>query len=118
MKDFTIKLVQMDNLFICKFSLSDYNNHEFKIYYISPDADHQYLSISQIQNENHDYECYIGDLYLDGKTKTLFEDTYKDTFTINRKNFKDFIKYFNTLPKWSKEVITDIEKIYGKNLVV
>ena len=29
MKDFTIKLAQMDNLFICKFSLSDYNNHEF-----------------------------------------------------------------------------------------
>jgi len=95
MKDFTIKLTQMNSLFICKFSVSDYINHEFKIYYISPDGNHE-----------------------NSKTKTMFEDTRTETFTINRKNYKDFINYFNILKGWSNEYIDDIEKIYGKNLVM
>jgi hypothetical protein len=118
MKDFTIKLTQMNNLFICKFSVSDYVNHEFKIYYISPDGNHEYLSVNQIQNKDHQHECSIGSLYINAKNKTMFEDTYTETFIINRKNYKDFIRYFNHLPLWSNSNINDIEKIYGKNLVI
>jgi hypothetical protein len=118
MKDFTIKLTQMNELFICKFSLSDYINHEFKIYYISPDGNHEYLSVNQIQDTNHQHECTIGSLYFDSKTKTMFEDTQRENFIINRKNYKDFIKYFNILKSWSNTYIDDIEKIYGKNLVM
>ena len=118
MKDFTIKLTQMNSLFICKFSVSDYINHEFKIYYISPDGSHEYLSVNQIQNNDHQHECSMGSLYFDSKTKTMFEDTYRETFIINRKNYADFIKYFNILKVWSNQYIDDIEKIYGKNLVI
>ena len=57
----------------------------------------------------------MGSLYFDSKTKTMFEDTYKETFIINRKNYADFIKYFNILKVWSNQYIEDIEKIYGKN---
>jgi hypothetical protein len=118
MRDFTIKLATMDNLFICKFSVSDYINQQFKIYYISPDGDHQYLSIDNIQNKDHEHDCYIGSLYMDGKTNQVFEDTHQETFTINRKNYKDFIRYLNILEIWDRTDIGDIEKIYGKNLVV
>ena len=118
MKDFTIKLTQMNGLFICKFSLSDYTNHKFKIYYISPDGNHEYLSVTQIQDTDHQHECSIGSLYFNSKTKTMFEDTHNETFIINRKNYKDFIKYFNILKRWSNNYIGDIEKIYGKNLVI
>jgi hypothetical protein len=118
MRDFTIKLATMDNLFICKFSVSDYINHQFKIYYISADGDHQYLSVDNIQNKDHNHDCYIGSLYTDGKTNQIFEDTHKESFSINRKDYKDFIKYLNILEKWDKNNIKDIEKIYGKNLVV
>lgn len=118
MKDFTIKLTQMNSLFICKFSLSDYVNHEFKIYYVSPDGNHEYMSVNQIQDADHQHKCSIGSLYFNSKTKTMFEDTYTETFIINRKNYKDFIRYFNTLRSWSKDYINDIEKIYGKNLVI
>ena len=48
----------------------------------------------------------------------MFEDTHTETFIINRKNYKDFIRYFNILKSWSKGYIDDIEKIYGKNLVI
>ena len=118
MRDFTIKLATMDNLFICKFSVSDYINQQFKIYYISPDGDHQYLSIDNIQNKDHEHDCYIGSLYMDGKTNQVFEDTHQETFTINRKNYKDFIRYLNILEIWDRTDIGDIEKINGKNLVV
>jgi hypothetical protein len=118
MKDFTIKLTQMNSLFICKYSLSDYVNHEFKIYYISPDGNHEYMSVNQIQDADHQHKCSIGSLYLNSKTKTMFEDTHTETFIINRKNYKDFIRYFNILKSWSKGYIDDIEKIYGKNLVI
>jgi hypothetical protein len=118
MRDFTIKLATMDNLFICKFSVSDYINQQFKIYYISPDGDHQYLSIHNIQNKDHEHDCYIGSLYMDSKTNRVFEDTHQETFTINRKNYKDFIRYLNILEIWDRTDIGDIEKIYGKNLVV
>lgn len=118
MKDFTIKLTQMNDLFICKFGLSDYMNHEFKIYYISPDGNHEYLSVNQIQNLNHEHECSIGTLYFDSKTKTVFEDTQREVFIISRKNYNDFIKCFNNLKWWSNTYIDDIEKIYGKNLVI
>jgi hypothetical protein len=55
---------------------------------------------------------------FNSKTKTMFEDTHTETFIINRKNYKDFIRYFNILKSWSKGYIDDIEKIYGKNLVI
>jgi hypothetical protein len=48
----------------------------------------------------------------------MFEDIDTETFIINRKNYKDFIKYFNILKSWSNGYIEDIEKIYGKNLVI
>ena len=48
----------------------------------------------------------------------MFEDTRTETFTINRKNYKDFINYFNVLKGWSNNYIDDIEKFYGKNLVM
>ena len=118
MRDFTIKLATMDNLFICKFSVSDYINQQFKIYYISPDGDHQYLSIDNIQNKDHEHDCYIGSLYMDSKTNQVFEDTHQETFTINRKDYKDFIRYLNILEVCDRTNIGDIEKIYGKNLVV
>jgi hypothetical protein len=118
MRDFTIKLATMDNLFICKFGVSDYINQQFKIYYISPDGDHQYLSIDNIQNTDHQHDCYIGTLYMDGKTNQIFEDTHQETFTINRKDYKDFVGYLNILEAWDRSNIGDIEKNYGKNLVL
>lgn len=118
MRDFTIKLATMDNLFICKFSVSDYINHQFKIYYISADGDHKYLSIDNIQNKDNNYDCYIGSLYTDGKAKKIFEDTHQEMFTINRKDHKDFINYLNAIDRWDRNNIKDIEEIYGKNLVV
>ena len=71
MKDFTRKLEQMDTLFICKFSVSDYVNHQFKIYFISPDSDHQYMVVNQIQNNEHNHECFIGNLFLDSKSNVV-----------------------------------------------
>lgn len=118
MKDFRIKLANMNDLFICKFSVSDYVNNKLKIYYISPDSDHGYLTVNQIQNSDHHYECTIGDLYVNGKTSSVFEDTEIEQFTINRKDFKDFVNYYNSLPNWHKSNIIDIEKNYGNNLVV
>jgi len=117
MKDFTRKLEQMNGLFICKFSVSDYVNHQFKIYFISPDSDHQYMTVNQIQNSEHNYECYIGNLFLDSKNETSFEDTHKEFFVINRKNYSDFVSYFNLIPKWHIQNIKEIEKNHGKNLV-
>jgi len=118
MKDFRIKLANMNDLFICKFSVSDYVNNKLKIYYISPDSDHGYLIVNQIQNSAHLHECTIGELYVNGKTSSVFEDTETEKFVINRKDFKDFVNYYNSLLTWCKGDIIDIEKNYGNNLVV
>lgn len=118
MRDFTIKLTTMNNLFICKFSVSDYVNRQFKIYYISADGDHKYLSVDNNQNKDNNYDCYVGSLYTDSKTKNIFEDTHDEMFTINRKDYKDFINYLNSIERWHMGLIKDIEEIYGKNLVV
>lgn len=117
MKDFTRKLEQMDTLFICKFSVSDYVNHQFKIYFISPDSDHQYMVVNQIQNNDHNHECFVGNLFLDSKGDNSFEDTHIESFILNRKNYNDFVRYFNLIPKWEKRNIKEIEKNHGKNLV-
>jgi hypothetical protein len=55
---------------------------------------------------------------MDSKTNQVFEDTHQETFTINRKDYKDFIRYLNILEVWDRRNIGDIEKFYGKNLVL
>ena len=59
----------------------------------------------------------MGDLYFGTKNGDVFEDLPKEEFVINRKNYSDFIKYFNHLPKWEMTNIKEIEKNHGKNLV-
>jgi len=118
MLDFSNKLTRMNDLFICKFSVSDYVNNIFKIYFISPDGDHQYLSINQIQNEQNNYNCVIGELHLNGKKNTVFEDTEIESFVISRDCYREFVVYHNQIPMWERDNIIEIEKNYGDNLVV
>lgn len=118
MVDFVNKLIEMNNLFICKFSVSDYINNTFKIYFISPDGDHQYLAVNQIQNSDNKHNSRVGSLYFNSKKNSIFEDTEIESFIITREDYREFIIYYNQIPMWEKRDIIDIEKNYGDNLVV
>lgn len=118
MVDFANKLNKMDKLFICKFSVSDYINNKFKIYFISPDGEHKYLTVNQIQNVDKIYDCVIGDLHLKTKDNSVFEDTETEEFVINRDSYTKFISYYDNNPMWDSSDIRLINKNYGNNLVV
>ncbi len=118
MVDFVNKLKRMNDLFICKFSVSDYINNNFKIYFISPDGEHKYLSVNQIQNADKIYDCVIGNLHLNGKDNSVFEDIETEVFVINRDSYSKFISYYDNNPMWDNNDIGLINKNYGNNLVV
>jgi hypothetical protein len=108
MENFVKKIKYVDSLFINKFGFYDSDNKKLKIYYISPDNNHSFLSVDFTPNAENEYSCEFGTLYIGTKQNITYEDTAIECFSINRNEFKSFKKYHDFLPKWDKSKITEI----------
>jgi hypothetical protein len=112
MRNFDKKVKYLNSLFIYKFRVYDYENKKLKIYYISPDKSHIYLSIDLVPNLDKVYFCEVGELYFDEKRKNTFEDTPTEIFHIDRSDYTLFRKYYDKLPSWVNHKITEIMDSY------
>lgn len=102
----------MGALFMYKFKVYDNINLKLKIYFISPDNSHIYLSIDSVSKDKS-YLCELGELYLDEKKLIIFEDTPNEIFTINSIDNKVYKRYHDQLPLWSNCLITNLIHTYG-----
>lgn len=112
MGNFDKKVKYLNSLFIYKFRVYDYENQKLKIYYISPDNSHNYLSVDLTIGVDQMFFCEIGELYFDEKRKQTFEDTPNETFFIDKSDHKLFRKYYDALPTWVNLKITEIINAY------
>jgi hypothetical protein len=113
MRNFDKKVKYLNSLFIYKFRVYDYGNKKLKIYYISPDKSHIYLSIDLIPNIEKVYLCEVGELYFDEKRKITFEDTPTESFNIDKNDYNLFKKYYDTIPSWVNRKIIEIIDSYN-----
>jgi hypothetical protein len=112
MRNFEKKVKYLNNLFIYKFRLYEHENQKLKIYFISPDKSHIYMSVDHVMVKDGLYSCEVGELYFDEKKQSPFEDTPTEYFFINNLEHKLFRKYYDTQPSWVNTKIADIVKSY------
>jgi hypothetical protein len=113
MINFEKKVKDLNTLFIYRFKFYDHVNKKLKLYFISPDNFHLYLSIDSVINENKNYQCEIGDLYLNEKFGTVFEDTPKEIIFLEKKDYKIFNYYFNNSATLDNIIVNEIIKSYN-----
>lgn len=113
MRNFDKKVKYLNSLFIYKFRVYDHENQKLKIYFISPDKSHIYMSTDHVRFSGQSYLCEVGELYFDEKRKTTFEDTPTESFYIDVAEHKVFRKYYDNQPFWDNRKITDIVKSYN-----
>jgi hypothetical protein len=113
MRNFDKKVKYLNSLFICKFILYDHENQKLKIYHISPDKSHIYMSVDHITKDDKGYLCEVGELYFDEKRKLTFEDTPTECFYIDKVEYKLFRKIYDKTPPWDKNKIIDIVNSYN-----
>jgi hypothetical protein len=118
MENFDKKVKYLNTLFIYKFTVYDYENKKLKIYYISPDKSHIYISVDFIPNDERQYACELGSLYFDTVRKTTYEDTPTEEFNIDSPDFKLFRKHYDKLPTWANRKISEIIDSYDKKDLV
>lgn len=115
MRNFEKKLKYLSTLFIYKFKSYDYENRKLKLYFISPDKSHIYVSIDQIKTKELGYLCEVGELYLDEKRKTTFEDTPTELFYVGSSEHKFFKSYYDNQSVWVNWNITNIINSFNTN---
>jgi hypothetical protein len=115
MRNFEKKLKYLSTLFIYKFKSYDHGNQKLKLYFISPDMSHVYISVDRVKGEKHVYLCEVGELYLDEKRKTTFEDTPTESFCIGDTEYRVFKKYHDNQPIWVSWNITNIINSFNIN---
>jgi hypothetical protein len=113
MGNFNKKVKYLNSLFIYKFRVYDRENQKLKLYFISPDKSHIYLSVDYIRYNPLGYLCEVGELYFDEKRKVTFEDTPIESFYIENTEHKFFKKYYDNQPIWFNQMITDIVNSYN-----
>ena len=117
MAGFDKKVKYLNSLFIYKFKIYDYVNQKIKIYYISPDNQHNYLIIDAIPSSNSGYLCEIGELYFNEEKRMTFEDTPSEVFFVDNSDFKQFNKITSNIPSWTDHKIKEIiEANFEKDL--
>ena len=116
MKDFLNKLKTYEKMFMYNYSFYDRADLKFKIYYFSPDQEHQYLSIDLNKNNNM-YKCEIGALYL--TEDSIFEDTPAYTYHIPAKGKTELDKFYANKKTWSYKKIKGIKESFTpKNVII
>ena len=117
MKDFLNKLKIYEKMFMYNYSFYDRAEFKLKIYYFSPDQEHQYLSIEINKNSDNMHKCEIGALYI--TEDSLFEDTPTHLCYIPAKGKTEFDKFYNTKKIWSNRKIKFIKESFSpKNLII
>jgi hypothetical protein len=91
----------------------DIRNKKLKLYFISPDKSHLYISVDGFVNQNNNYQCEIGNLYLNEKHKTVFEDTPNEIFFLEKKDCKIFNNYYNSSKTLDRIIISEIINSYN-----
>jgi hypothetical protein len=114
MKNFEKKVKYLNSLFINKFRVYDHENRKLKIYFISPDKSHIYMSVDFNKSNGHGRLCEVGDLYFDEKRKNTFEDTPQESFYLDPTHYKFYKKYYEAQPIWVSQNITNIINSYNK----
>jgi hypothetical protein len=112
MKNFDKKVSHLNSLFMYKFRVYDYENKKLKIYYISPDNSHIYISVDIATSNNQTYCCEVGELYFDKSKRNTFEDTPTEIFDIDKTDYKTFRKQYDKTPSWVNHKITEIINSY------
>jgi hypothetical protein len=113
MRNFNKKVKALGDLFIYKFRYHDAKSYKYKVYYISLDNKHLYISVDITPNRDKLYSCEVGCLYFNEKNNTIFEDTPNETFHINKTNYSFFKNIYEKTPIWSDLKIKKI--IYSFN---
>jgi hypothetical protein len=113
MINFNKKVKYLNTLFIYRFRVYDYVNKKLKLYFISPDKSHLYISVDGFVNQNNNYQCEIGNLYLNEKHKTVFEDTPNEIFFLEKKDCKIFNNYYNSSKTLDRIIISEIINSYN-----
>jgi len=111
MKDFITKLKKFESLFMYEFGTYDKINNKLKIYLISPDQRHQYISVELSNLNSDDYECEIGDLHF--INNKVFEDTPISIFNLTKDNRREYQKYHEKKNKWDNRDIPFIVKSFS-----
>lgn len=106
------KLKYMDGIYLYKYQLYDRINHKVKVYFISPDNHHKYISIDSVYNKKNICIFELGDLLLNSKKNLVFEDTPDEIFELNKNDFKLFNEYFKSKPLWYNANIGKFDKLY------
>jgi hypothetical protein len=95
----------------------DYKEYKIKIYYISPDSRHIYITIDSIPNAANQYTLEVGNLFFNYEKLQIFEDTPNEIETLNSNEFKIVKKLYDKTAIWSDNKIKDIfETIEKMNL--
>ncbi len=113
MRNFEKKVKYLNSLFIYKFRVYDHENQKLKLYFVSPDKLHIYMSVDHVKYNGLGYLCEVGDLYFDEKKRTTFEDTPTESFYIDGSEHKFFRKYYDNQPSWVNHKIIDIVNSYN-----
>ena len=113
MINFNKKVKDLNTLFIYRFRVYDAVNKKLKLYFISPDKSHLYLSIDSVIGENKNYQCEIGDLYLNDRYGTVFEDTPNEIFILGKNDYEIFCNYYNNSKTLDNIMVNDIIKSYN-----
>lgn len=117
MRNFNKKLKEIEGLFIYKFRFYDYTNHKLKIYLISPDGSHIYISVNNISNKST-YNYELGDLYFDINKNKVFEDEPFETGVLNDKDYNFYKKKYEKISTWDTEKIKNIIDGFGFNKII
>lgn len=111
------KLKTYEKMFIYNYSFYDRNDFKYKIYYFSPDQEHQYLSLDLTKDDNDMYKCEMGLLYL--TDNSLFEDTPNYSYKLSIDIKSMFDKYTKNKKTWSNKKIKDIKEVFlAKDLII
>ena len=97
-----------------RFKQYDYETIKLKIYFISPDNRHIYLSIDNTYNEDGFYHCEMGDLFFDYTKNKIFEDTPNEVVRFNKNEYNIIKKFYDKTPEWSNKLIRDIMELTDK----
>ncbi len=114
MQNFDKKVKYLFDLHMYRFKQYDYETIKLKIYLISPDNRHLYLSIDSVSDKDGSYHCEIGDLFFDYNKKKIFEDTPNEIVYFNKIQYNIIKKFYDKTPTWSNRLIGDIMELTDK----
>jgi len=114
MQNFDKRVKYLFDLHMYRFKQYDYETIKLKIYFISPDNRHLYLSIDSVPNKEGLFHCEIGELFFDYANNKIFEDTPNEIAYFNKIQYGIIKKFYDKTPTWTNHLIRDIMKITDK----